>query len=109
MKGFRVFLSMIILVESFLCGASVLFPSVLIGQPALYAEDDWKKEFENICSRTEDAMILTKDELRTLIERCDRLKPLVEQLGETERKVYLKRLRMCRDLYVYVLESKEKK
>jgi len=109
MKGFRIFLVMIILVEGLLCSVPVMSPSIFIGLSALYAQDDWKKEFEDICSRTDDAMILTKDELRILIERCDRLKPFVEQLSETERKVYLRRLQMCRDLYVFVLESKEKK
>ena len=109
MKGYRKFMIVVILAGAFLCGAPALSPNVFLGGEALWAQDDWKKEFEDICSRTEDAMRLTKEELRTLIERCDRLRNLVEKLGETERKVYLKRLQMCRDLYVFVLESKEKK
>jgi hypothetical protein len=28
---------------------------------------------------------------------------------ETQRKVFLKRLQLCRDLFLFVLESKEKK
>ncbi len=72
----------------------------------LYAQD-WKKEYEDICSKTSDAMALTEDELKTLIERCDRLKSVIEALDdESTKKVYLKRLQMCRDLYQFCLEQK---
>jgi hypothetical protein len=70
------------------------------------AQDGWKKEFEEVCAKTQDAMTLSTAELRSLVERCDRLKPLVEALGESERKVYARRLAACRNLYAYVLESR---
>jgi hypothetical protein len=73
------------------------------------AQDDWRNEFDDVCSRTQDAMIFSPDELRNLIARCDKLKPLIEKLDETQRKVFLKRLQLCRDLFLFVLESKEKK
>jgi len=75
---------------------------------AAYAQEDWKKEFDDICSKTQDAMAFSPGELRSLVERCNRLRPLIEKLDETRRKVYLKRLQMCRDLFSFVLESKEK-
>jgi hypothetical protein len=74
-----------------------------------YGEESWKKEFEAICGNTEDAMKLTQDELKNLITRCDRLKPAIESLEETPRKVYLKRLQMCRNLLAFVSEAREKK
>jgi hypothetical protein len=74
-----------------------------------YAQDSWKNEFEDVCSKTQDAMAFSPDELRSLIARCDKLKPVVEKLDETQRKVFLKRLKLCRDLFFFVLESKEKK
>jgi hypothetical protein len=74
-----------------------------------YGQDDWKTEFEAICGRTQEAAAMSIDELRTLVDRCDKLRPRIEQLDETRSKVYLKRLRMCRDLFAFVLESKEKK
>jgi len=75
----------------------------------VHAQDDWKNEFDDVCSRTQDAMIFSPDELRNLIARCDKLKPRIEKLDETQRKVFLKRLQLCRDLFLFVLESKEKK
>jgi len=54
-------------------------------------------------------MTLSAAELDELISRCDRLKPKIEAEEESTRKVYLRRLQMCRDLYQYVLDSKEPK
>ena len=70
------------------------------------AQEDWKAEFEDICAKTQDAMALPKEELRSLVNRCDKLRPRMEKLDESASKVYLKRLQMCRDLYVFALESK---
>jgi hypothetical protein len=74
-----------------------------------YAQEDWKKEFDDVCSKTQDAMLLSEDELGGLVDRCDKLKPRIEELDEVQRKVYLKRLKMCRDLFEYVLKSRQKK
>jgi hypothetical protein len=70
-----------------------------------YAEDGWKAEFDDICMKSSEAETLPKTEVKSLIERCDTLKPRIEALEESARKVYMKRLQMCRDLFVYVLES----
>ncbi|HEY6073947.1 MAG TPA: hypothetical protein VIV15_11280 [Anaerolineales bacterium] len=72
-------------------------------------QGDWRKEFDDVCSKTQDAMMFTSEELRNLVGRCDKLKSQIEMLDESQRKVYLKRLQMCRDLYFFVLESREKK
>jgi hypothetical protein len=73
-----------------------------------YAEEEWKKEFEAICSKTDEAMNVSKEELQRLVARCDSLKPVIEKLDESTRKVYLRRLQSCRDLLAFVLASKEK-
>jgi hypothetical protein len=50
-------------------------------------------------------MTLSSEKLKELIAGCDRLKPKIETQEESTRKMYLRRLRMCRDLYQYVLEK----
>jgi hypothetical protein len=93
----------------------VLFGMPLLGngEPvapvANVAQDDWKTEFEDICSKTQDSMEFTADELKGLVDRCDALKPRIEKLDETQKKVYLKRLQMCRDLLLFVMQSKPEK
>lgn len=76
----------------------------------LLEAEDWKKEYEEICSKTSDVMTLSLEELRDLISRCDKLKAVIEGLeDDSTRRVYLKRLQMCRDLYNFALEEKLQK
>jgi hypothetical protein len=81
----------------------------LSGPAAAYAEEDWQKEFDEVCSKTEGAMALSAEELKALVDKCDKLKPKIAGLDETRSKVYMKRLQRTRDYYIFVLESKEKK
>jgi len=74
-----------------------------------YSQEDWRKEFDEICSKTENSMAFSVEELRRLVDRCDALKSRIETLDEPERKITLRRLQMCRDLYAFVFEMKEKK
>lgn len=75
----------------------------------IFAQNDWKSDFEDICLHTKNAMDAAPDELNSLIRRCDKLKPVIEKLDETQRKVYLRRLQLCRDFFSFVLESKKGK
>ncbi len=91
------------------CG---LAPAVAAAQDAAAQGEkesapEWQKEFDEVCSKTQDAMTLATEELSALIARCDALQPRIEKLDETRRKVYLRRLRQCRGLYAYVLESRK--
>lgn len=65
------------------------------------------REFEDICSNTVEADSLSIAELQALINRCDKLRPAMERLEEPVRKIYLQRVQKCRDLFLYVLESKK--
>lgn len=71
------------------------------------ADDDWKKEFETVCCQTDNAMSLTDEQLKEYIERCDRIKPAIEALEPSPRKVYLKRWKLCRELFQYVLDTRK--
>ena len=90
------------------CGVRV------IGGPSAFAsqadppQESWRKEFDNICAKTEDAMTFSQEELTDLIRRCDNLQPQIQRLDESRKKVYLERLRKCRGLYAYVLDAKRK-
>lgn len=82
------------------------------GQGTAYAQGDWKLEFADVCGKTTRTMELSPDELRSYIERCNKLESRIHELNGSqgsEKKVYAKRLKMCKDLYVYTLEFREKK
>jgi len=75
--------------------------------PPADSAEAWQKEFDDICSKTQDAMTFSIDELKSLVKRCDVLAPRLEKLDETRKKVYQRRLRQCQGLFAYVLESKQ--
>ena len=98
--------------------ASFFFPPMIpildggfsFGPPILLAQGaEWKAEYESVCSGTDIAMTLSEEELKGRIAKCDQLKPKIEAEEESTRKVFLRRLKMCRDLYDYVLENKARK
>lgn len=71
-----------------------------------HCADDWRVEFDEVCSKTDIAMSLSKSEIQALTSSCDKLEKVINGLGETERKVFQKRLQMCKNLYLFVLEAK---
>lgn len=75
--------------------------------PPACAEELWKQELMEICSKADEALSFSREELKMLLQRGKKLKPAIEALEETPRKVYLKRLQKCMNLYTFVLESKE--
>ncbi|HBH61003.1 MAG TPA: hypothetical protein DDX85_04525 [Nitrospiraceae bacterium] len=81
-------------------------PSTRLVIQDVYAQE-WKDEFDDICGKTQNAMNLSPDELKSLIDRCNKLRARIEQLEESQKKVYLKRLSLCQDLFSFVLQSKE--
>lgn len=109
MNKLKIFVMVVVAANSLLLFAQAGKRGILSTVGVAYAQDDWKTEFEAICSKTQDSAALSTDELNNLIDRCNKLRPRIEKLDETQRKVYLKRLQMCRDLFAFVLESKEKK
>lgn len=80
--------------------------SLCIASHTAYGEDAWKTDFDAACGQSNDAMALSVNELKQLIEKCDQLQKVIDRQEETVRKVYLKRLQLCRNLYAFVLESK---
>jgi len=92
-----------LLKTSLLSGLFILCLAV----PSFCGENAWRTEFDETCSKTTDSMMLSVDELTTLIQKCDRLQKAIEAEDETVRKVYLKRLQMCKNLYIFVRESKQ--
>ncbi len=77
-----------------------------LGIAFAYAEEDWKKEFDDICGQTEDGNQLNKEELRGLVVRSDALKSRFEKFEDPQRKVMLSRLKRCRDFFAYLLAFK---
>jgi hypothetical protein len=91
-----------------LFGNPLFTGSLPLGPSASLALEEWKAEFDAVCSKTDVAMTLSVRELKDMVARCVQLKARIEAQEESTRKVYLRRIQMCGDLYKYILETKER-
>lgn len=79
---------------------------LVLSQP-VRGEESWQATFEKTCSKSNDAMTLSVEELRALVESCNALEQVIEKQEASVRKVYLKRLQLCKNLYAYMLEYRQ--
>ncbi|HIJ86255.1 MAG TPA: hypothetical protein HPP97_01065 [Desulfuromonadales bacterium] len=90
---------------------SILIVALLLSaapRRGVCADPPWRIEFDETCANTASAMDFSQAQLQTLITRCEKLQKAVEQLDESTRKVFLKRVLMCKNLYQFVLDTKKR-
>ena len=93
----KALLSILLLTACALCVTANAFP-----------DDTWLSEFEAVCGKADESEAMSKDELKAIISRCEKLKPLIEKSDNPQKNVYLFRLDKCRKLFIYVLEADKK-
>jgi len=93
-------------IASHIRAAGLLLLLLATGSAGAQEPPDWRVEFEAVCGTTDASTTFTVEELTSLIARCDKLAVVIGAEEETVRRVYLRRLKMCRDLLAFVLESK---
>lgn len=74
---------------------------------AVYAQDSWKPSFEEICSKVQATDNLSAAELAALIEKADKLMPVIQASDSPSKKVYMLRLKKCRSLFEFIIETKK--
>jgi len=72
--------------------------------PASASDLPWDDEFHALCGQTHLATGLTDEELRARLARCDRLAGTITNGNHPGEKVYLFRLKKCRDFYQYLID-----
>lgn len=89
-----------------LCFALVLCCTAFLSTS--YA-DEWGEEFARLCGHTADAQEMDMQQLAMLISDCDGLIERINTEGDKTHKVYLFRLKKCRNFYKYTLDLKTSK
>ena len=82
---------------------------MIIAATVSYAAEQggWKDDFDRICGVTDMATTFSADELRSLIADCDSLMETLNKVNPPKKKLYIFRLKKCRNLFAFVLETKE--
>lgn len=67
----------------------------------------WREDFERLCGTTEKADSMSLEELKQVVEETDRLMETIEKDGGEQKKLYLFRLKKCRNFFAYMISTKE--
>lgn len=88
--------------------ALLLVLAIVLTSAAPCSAQPWKEEFERLCGQAEGAGSLPTDELRKIVADCDKLLETLQQIDTADKKVYIFRLKKCRNFYQYTIEMKER-
>jgi hypothetical protein len=70
-------------------------------------QTEFQAEFDDLCGQVQIADSMSIEELYALIERVDKLIPLIQGSNNPQRKVYIFRLKKCRNFFEYIIELKK--
>ena len=71
------------------------------------ADMDWQESFDRICAITADSEKLTIDQLSDLITESEELLLRIESSDILKKKMYLIRLKKCRNFLVFMRDVKQ--
>lgn len=71
------------------------------------AAQSWVEDFDRICSRAEEADSLPTAKLQELVVESDKLLKVIEAGNDPGKKVYIFRLKKCRNLFAYIISLRE--
>ncbi len=74
---------------------------------AAVAADNWKDSFDEICGKVQNADSLSDKELSAMLDKADKLVPVIQASDDPGKKVYLQRLKRCRGVYEFMIDSKK--
>jgi len=73
----------------------------------LVAAQSWVEDFDRICGQAEDADSLPTTKLQELVVESDKLFEVIEAGDDPRKKVYIFRLKKCRNLFIYIMNLRE--
>ena len=73
----------------------------------LASAQSWVEDFDRICGQAEEADSLPTPKLQELVVESDKLLEVIEAGNDPRKKVYIFRLKKCRNLFVYIMNLRE--
>ena len=70
------------------------------------AEEDWQAQFDRICAISGDSENLSIAQLEELIIESEELLSVIEASEVPKKKVYLIRLKKCRNFFIFMRDFK---
>lgn len=86
----------------------LFFSTICLFPFTSYADETaWRKEYNSICGNRQEAVVLSKEELVSLIDKCDHLLYVINASENPRKKIYIFRLTKCRNFYRYLADTIE--
>ncbi len=79
----------------------------LTAPSAAWCEEAWKSSFDDICSKVDASGTMSVAELSGMVERLEKLAPEIAASGDPSKKIYLQRLKKCKAMYQFMIDSKK--
>lgn len=79
----------------------------MLSLPTLVLAEDWKTAFEDICSQVQGADSLSQQQIEDMIKKADKILPEIQTSNDPGKKVYITRLKRCRGVYEFMLDTKK--
>ena len=73
----------------------------------LASAQSWVEDFDRICGQAEEADSLPTPKLQELVVESDKLLGVIEAGDDPRKKVYVFRLKKCRNLFAYIISLRE--
>jgi hypothetical protein len=73
------------------------------------AAQAWIEDFDKICAQADIADTLPTETLQELAVESDRLLAVIEASDDPRKKVYIFRLKKCRNLFAYIMDLRKGK
>jgi len=89
--------------------ACIIFFLLLSYFSTYAAAQSWTEDFDKICVQAEVADSLPTETLKELALESDRLLAVIEASNDPRKKVYIFRLKKCRDMFLYIVDLRETK
>ena len=87
---------------------TLVFLLMLHGNVFATVEMDWREGFDRVCAITADSENLTIDQLNELITESDDLLVRIKASEDPKKKLYLIRLKKCRNFLAFMRDFKQK-
>ena len=72
-----------------------------------YAAETWRDSFDDVCGKVPIAGDLSEKELADLITKADAVLPEIQKSDDAAKKVFIKRLKNCRGVFEFMLDTKK--
>jgi hypothetical protein len=95
-----------IITYTIIAGMAILLAAATVAPS--YAEENWKASFEEVCGKVQGADSMSEQEIKAMMDMADKLMPVIQASSDPGKKVFLIRLKRCRGVYEFMLDTKKK-